>query len=145
MTSLPEAETETMKRVAREFLDTYRLLSVNLYIEIVHVGADVIEQFTYNLNATMKEKDKMYTEAVKEGDKDFEYGTLPGLLKLKALQEKEIKAAIESKLRRGNNMVDFDQDADQTIINAKKLNSHILEKSQDSSLVITNLPPLIPG
>jgi len=26
MTSLPEAESETMKRVAREYLDRYRLL-----------------------------------------------------------------------------------------------------------------------
>jgi hypothetical protein len=30
-----------------------------------------------------------------KSDKDFEYGTLPSLMKLKALQEKEIKAAHE--------------------------------------------------
>jgi UDP-N-acetylglucosamine pyrophosphorylase len=43
MTSLPEAESDTMKRVAREFLDRYRLLNVNIFIEIVHVGAETIE------------------------------------------------------------------------------------------------------
>lgn len=38
MTSLPEAESENMKRVAREYLDRYRLLQENIYIEVVHVG-----------------------------------------------------------------------------------------------------------
>ena len=37
VTSLPEAESETMKRVTREYLDRYRLLSENIYIEVVHV------------------------------------------------------------------------------------------------------------
>ncbi len=39
MTSLPEHESETMKRVAREYLDRYRLLKENIYIEVAHVGA----------------------------------------------------------------------------------------------------------
>lgn len=60
MTSLPEAEAGTMKRVAREYLDRYRLLQQNIFIEVVHVGSDTIEQFTYNLNETLKKKEKIY-------------------------------------------------------------------------------------
>lgn len=43
MTSLPENESETMKRVAREYMDRYRLLQENIYIEVVHVGSSMIE------------------------------------------------------------------------------------------------------
>ena len=43
MTSLPEAESDTMKRVAKEYLDRYRLLQQNIFIEVVHVGAAMIE------------------------------------------------------------------------------------------------------
>lgn len=46
MTSLPEAESDTMKRVAREYLDRYRLLKENIYIEVAHVGSHMIDQFT---------------------------------------------------------------------------------------------------
>jgi len=84
-TALPEAENETMKRITREYLDKYRLLNENIYIEIVHVEPSLTEQFTCNLNATIKKKEKIFNEAQKTGNKDFEYGTLPSLLKLKAL------------------------------------------------------------
>ena len=60
MTSLPEGESETMKRVAREFLDRYRLLSVGIYIEVVHVPPHTIEQFTLNLNNTLKNQERIY-------------------------------------------------------------------------------------
>lgn len=43
MTSLPEAESDTMKRVAKEYLDRYRLLQQNIFIDVVHVGAAMIE------------------------------------------------------------------------------------------------------
>lgn len=85
MTSLPQAESDTMRRVAREFLDRYRLLQENIFIEVVHVDPEVIEQFTSNLNATLRNKEQQYQSAVQGGDKEFEYGTLPGLMKLKAL------------------------------------------------------------
>jgi hypothetical protein len=39
---------------------------------------------------------------MKGNNKDFEYGTLPSLMKLKALQEKESQVAIESRLKRNN-------------------------------------------
>ena len=39
MTSLPENESDTMKRVAREYLSRYRLLQDNIYIEVVHVDS----------------------------------------------------------------------------------------------------------
>jgi len=32
-----------MKRVAREFLDRYRLLSEGIYLEVVHVEPEIIE------------------------------------------------------------------------------------------------------
>jgi hypothetical protein len=66
-------------------------------------------------------------------------------MKLKALQEKEIKAAVELKMKKGHSIVDIDQDADELIVNARKINQIILERSKDASLVITNLPPIIPG
>jgi UDP-N-acetylglucosamine pyrophosphorylase len=47
MTSLNESESETMKRVAKEYLDRYRLLNQNIYIEVVHVSSTMIEQFTF--------------------------------------------------------------------------------------------------
>jgi potassium/chloride transporter 4/5/6 len=45
ITSLPLAESETMKRVAREYLSRYRLLQDqgNIFIEVVHVEAPLIE------------------------------------------------------------------------------------------------------
>ena len=46
ITSLPEAEAETMKRVAKEYLIKYRLLNENIFIEVVNVEAHMIEQFT---------------------------------------------------------------------------------------------------
>lgn len=49
MTSLNETESETMKRVAKEYLDRYRLLNQNIYIEVVHVSSTMIEQFTFQL------------------------------------------------------------------------------------------------
>jgi hypothetical protein len=64
MTSLPLAESDTMRRVAREFLDRYRLLQENIFIEVVHVEPEVIEQFTSNLNATLKNKEQQYQHAV---------------------------------------------------------------------------------
>jgi hypothetical protein len=45
----------------------------------------MIEYFTQNLNATLKNKEKVIQKAIKEGGKDFEYGTLPSLMKLQAL------------------------------------------------------------
>lgn len=64
ITSLPEAESDTMKRVAREFLNRYRLLSENIFIEVVHVEATMIEQFTYTLNQTLKNKEKEFQKAM---------------------------------------------------------------------------------
>lgn len=46
ITSLPEGESDTMKRVAREYLDRYRLLQENIYIEVVNVSSALLEQFT---------------------------------------------------------------------------------------------------
>jgi hypothetical protein len=43
VTSLEEKETETMKRVAREYLDRYRLLNKDIFIEVIHVAASMIE------------------------------------------------------------------------------------------------------
>lgn len=93
-----------MKRVAREYLSRYRLLQEqgNIFIEVVHVKPNMIDQFTYNLNATLKKKEKDFQEAIQGGNKDFEYGTLPSLMKLKAFQEKESQAAIENRLRKNN-------------------------------------------
>lgn len=56
------------------------------------------------MNATLKKKERIFSEALKQGisNKDFEYGTLPSLMKLKALQEKESKAAIESRMKKVN-------------------------------------------
>lgn len=148
MTSLPLAESETMKRVAREFLDRYRLLSTGIFIEVVHVESETIEQFTSDLNKTLKNKEKVFREAIQEGNKDFEYGTLPSLMKLKALQEKEAK---EYKLKRSSSIRESNQEemnfqsTEALRENAKKINEIILKRSTDASLVITNLPPLIRG
>ena len=95
MTSLPEAESETMRRVAREYLIRYRLLQENIYIEVVHVAPQMIEQFTTHLNQTLESKAKAFQKAIQECNKDFQYGTLPSLMKVKALQEKERMAAID--------------------------------------------------
>jgi hypothetical protein len=56
-----------MKRVAREYLNRYRLLQEqgNIFIEVVHVEPTLIEQFTYNLNATLKKKERVFQEAIK--------------------------------------------------------------------------------
>ena len=45
----------------------------------------MIDYFTSNLNTTLKNKEKVFQQAIKSGDKEFEYGTLPSLMKLKAL------------------------------------------------------------
>jgi len=38
------------------------------------------------LDATLKQKEKLFKKAIEEGgNKDFEYGTLPSLMKLKAI------------------------------------------------------------
>ena len=64
-------------------------------------------------------------------DKDFEYGTLPSLMKVKALQEKENKAALEDKIRRQSSALrpghaggarGEDQDSDEKVENARKIN-----------------------
>lgn len=45
ITSLPLAESETMKRVAREYLTRYRLLQEqgNIFIDVVHVKPNLID------------------------------------------------------------------------------------------------------
>lgn len=55
------------------------------------------------LNATLKQKERVFQKAIQEGgNKDFEYGTLPSLMKLKAIQEKEMKAAQENRIKKNN-------------------------------------------
>jgi hypothetical protein len=66
-------------------------------------------------------------------------------MKLKALQEKERMVALDNRMKRGNETRDLDQDADEKIMNAKRINQIILNKSKDSSLVVTNLPPILEG
>lgn len=55
-----------MKRVAREYLSRYRLLQEqgNIFIEVVHVEPSMIDQFTINLNVTLKKKEKIFKEAI---------------------------------------------------------------------------------
>ncbi len=94
----------------------------------------------------------MFQKAIKEGgNKDFEYGTLPSLMKLKAIQEKEMRVAQDNRNKK-NNMsaaASYAQaeeiDSEENIEAALKLNSLILERSKDASLVITNLPPILDG
>lgn len=155
-----------MKRVAKEYLSRYRLLQEqgNIFIEVVHVKAPLIEQFTYNLNATLKKKDRIYSEAIKQGNKDFEYGTLPSLLKLKALQEKESQMAHENRMKKVNQSIEgggqglrssikgdgdmimmTENDVEESEESARQINEIITARSKDASLVITNLPPILPG
>lgn len=61
-------------------------------------------------------------------------------MKLKALQEKEIKASLEYRINKQSNT---EQDIDELLENAKKINNLIMERSKDASLVITNLPPVV--
>jgi mannose/fructose/N-acetylgalactosamine-specific phosphotransferase system component IID len=77
----------------------------------VHVAPQLIDQFTYNLTSTLKQKERAFQEAMKYGgsqSKDFAYGTLPSLMKVKALQEKERQSAMESRLKRNNASNDVD-------------------------------------
>jgi hypothetical protein len=53
--------------------------------------------------------------------------------------------ALDNKIKRGNETRDLDQDADEKIMNAKRINQIILNKSKDASLVVTNLPPILEG
>ena len=62
-------------------------------------------------------------------------------MKLKALQEKEIKSALEYKLKAGNKANNIEQ----VIENAKLINEEILKRSNEASLVITSLPPMKEG
>jgi hypothetical protein len=64
-------------------------------------------------------------------------------MKLKALQEKEIKASLESRLNK--NDTGCDQDMDELLENARTLNQLIMDRSKEASLVITNLPPVNSG
>jgi len=65
-------------------------------------------------------------------------------MKLKALQEKEIKAASDLRLQKSSIVGDLEADADVSLSNAKKINEIILARSKEASLVITNLPPIQP-
>jgi hypothetical protein len=47
-------------------------------------------------------------------------------MKLKAFQEKEIKAALENKIKRSHISHDIDQDFEETISNARNINQIIL-------------------
>ncbi len=62
----------------------------------------------------MKNNEKMYHEAVQEGNKEFEYGTLPSLMKVQALQLQEVKAAKEHQQKRktGSTEGGLNQDSD---------------------------------
>ena len=64
-------------------------------------------------------------------------------MKLKALQEKERLVALDDRIKRGNETID--QDTDERVMNAKRINQIIIGKSKDASLVVTNLPPVLEG
>jgi spore germination cell wall hydrolase CwlJ-like protein len=118
----------------------------------VHVKSNLIYQFTYGLNDTLKKKEKVFQEAIQGNNKDFEYGTLPSLMKLKALQEKESMAAQENRQKKMN--ITSERDGSETLPDeeveekqesAKQINELIIERSKEASLVITNLPPILKG
>jgi spore germination cell wall hydrolase CwlJ-like protein len=79
----------------------------------VHVKSNLIDQFTYGLNDTLKKKEKVFKEAIQGNNKDFEYGTLPSLMKLKALQEKESMAAQENRQKKMN--ITCERDGSETL------------------------------
>ena len=91
VSSIEEEEHQTLLRVIREYLERYRLFE-GVTIKVVKVSIEDLDNFTYDMQLN-KQHSQIAMYSMAKDDRDFEYGTLPSLMKLNALQEKELEAA----------------------------------------------------
>lgn len=141
VTTLDKSEHENLKKVVRDMLEKYRLL-IDVYIETVKVTPEEIEPFSYNMDKELKDEDKVIQQVAL--DKKFEDQKVQNLMKLnnyQRIEDDHVKKMIE---RRQNltNGVGYKQGAQSYPFEnqAISINRKIMDKSADSSLVITNLP-----
>jgi hypothetical protein len=119
-------------------LEKYRLL-IGVYIETVRVSPEEIEPFSFNMDKELKDGDKVIQQVALE--KKFEDQKVQNLMKLnnyQRIEDDHVKRMIEKRLNLGSKGAE-----DQNYHFEKQaisVNRKILEKSADSSLVITNLP-----
>jgi hypothetical protein len=140
VTTLEKSEHENLKQVVRDMLEKYRLL-LNVHIETVKVTAEENEPFSYNMDKEMKDEDKVIQQVAL--DKKFEDHKIQNLMKLnnyQRIEDDHVKKMIE---KREANLDGSRVDSDQSYPFEKQaisINRKILEMSEESSLVITNLP-----
>lgn len=139
-------EHENLKIVVKNMLEKYRLL-IDVYIETVTIKPEEIEPFTYNMEKELKDEDRVIQQVALSTK--FEDDKVQNLMKLNNYQRIEndhVKKMIEKRETRINNM---NKNAPSDPLygqeyafqhQAMSINDKILEKSADSSLVITNLP-----
>jgi hypothetical protein len=123
-------------------LEKYRLL-INVYIEIVKITAEEIEPFSYNMDKELKDEDKVIQQVAL--DKKFEDQKVQNLMKLnnyQRIEDDHIKKMIERRQETMKNgmLPSTDPSSYPFEQQAITINRKILEFSEDSSLVITNLP-----
>lgn len=139
VTTLEKSEHENLKKVVRDMLEKYRLL-INVYIETVQVTAEEIEPFSYNMDKELKDEDKVIQQVAL--DKKFEDQKVQNLMKLnnyQRIEDDHVKKMIEKR----QTALGKDLHNNQTYAFEKQaisINRKILEMSEESSLVITNLP-----
>lgn len=122
-----------------EMLEKYRLL-LNVVIEIIKVSAEEIEPFSYNMEKELKDEDKVIQQVALQNK--YEDGKIQNLMKLtnyQRIEEDRVRKMIEMRGDISSN-VNGNDDSYPFEKQAVSINRRILEKSVDSSLVITNLP-----
>jgi hypothetical protein len=140
VTTLELSEHENLKQVVRDMLEKYRLL-LNVQIETVKVTPEENEPFSYNMDKEMKDEDKVIQQVAL--DRNFEDKKVQNLMKLNNYQRIEddyVKKMIE---KRQATMNGSNKDPAQSYPFEKQaisINRKILEMSEESSLVVTNLP-----
>ena len=133
-----QSEQENLKQVVNDMLEKYRLL-IGVYIETVRVSPEEIEPFSFSMDKELKDGDKVIQQVALE--KKFEDHKVQNLMKLnnyQRIEDDHVKRMIEKRMNLGT------KDAEDQNYPFEKqaisVNRKILEKSGDSSLVITNLP-----
>lgn len=115
---------------------------INVYIEIVQISAEEIEPFSYNMDKELKDED-MVIQQVALGTKSDE-DKVQNLMKLtnyQRIEDDNVKKMIERRQNTMNNR-GFDMEGQSYPFEkqAISINRKILEMSEESSLIITNLP-----
>lgn len=136
--TLEKSEQSNIKQTVNDMLEKYRLL-IGVDIETVTVTPEEIEPFSYKMDEELKDGDKVIQQVALSNK--FEDQKVQNLMKLnnyQRIEDDKVKQMIE---KRQNTQNGEDPDEDYPFQKqAISVNKKILKMSEDSSLVITNLP-----